>query len=429
MRGRYCDCMSYWGEIRTERRLILATCLGQAAGYSIVTYINNLFTPQLLQAFHWSRAEFAGVGSVLLLGILIQPITGRLGDTFGAKRVATLGVIGGPLVFLGFSLMTGALWQFYLLTLLHLVITSGATGPVNYSRIIVRNLDRTRGLALAAAASTPPAVAALAIGSLSHYIDARGWRAGYQAVAVTTAIAGALALWLIPAGADVPMRASAATHERAASFGPILRSRAFHLLCAAVFLCMLSFTLQTTQLKVILLDRGIDSATGSMAIALFATATIAGRLLCGVALDRFPAYAIAAVFLGLPGIGLTLLAMGVTQPIAVAIAVSLLGASLGAEGDVWAYLVRRYFQPEIYGTVLGLVFSAMALSSGLGALLLSQMLKQQNGGFTPFLVVSAASVFAGSGLLLLLRSVPSVPSGFPVLETVTQPDRAAVQHL
>ncbi len=421
--------MSYWGELRSGRRLIAATCLGQAAGYSIVTYINNLFTPKLLQSFHWSRADFARVGSVLLLGILIQPITGRLGDAYGAKRVATFGVIGAPLVFVGLSLMTGTLWQFYLLTLLHLMITSGATGPVNYSRLIVRNLDRTRGIALAAAASAPPAVAALLIPSLSHFIDARGWRAGYLAVAVGTAITGMLALWLIPAGADVPGRTPMARHERTASYRAILRSRAFHLLAGAVFLCMLSFTLQTTQLKVILLDRGIDSATGSLAIALFAFATIAGRLLCGVALDRFPAYAVAAVFLGLPGVGLSLLAMGVTQPIAVITAVSLLGASLGAEGDVWAYLVRRYFEPEIYGTVLGLVFSAMALSSGLGALLLSMMLKQQNGAFTAFLVVSATSVFAGSGLLLLLRSVSSSSSRAPVLQMVAEPDRATVEHL
>jgi MFS family permease len=394
--------MTYWGEIRTKWRFIAATCIGQAAGYSIVTYINNIFTPHLLQAFHWSRSDFAWVGTALLLGILIQPITGRLGDAFGAKRVAAVGVFGGPLVFVGLSLMTGEIWQFFVLTLLHLIMTSGATGPVNYSRLIVKNLDRARGSALAVAASTPAVAAALLIPSLSRLIEARGWRAGYVVVAVSTAIGGVLALLLIPKGADIPRRSQIAKRQWSATYGFVLRNRAFHLLVCGVFLCMLSFTLQTTQLKVILLDRGIDSATGTLAVSLFAFATIAGRLLCGIALDRFPAYAVAAVFLGLPGVGLSLLAAGVTQPTAIAIAVSLLGASLGAEGDVWAYLARRYFKPELYGTVLGLVFGAMALSTGLGALLLSQTLKQ-NGGFTPFLVVSAASVFLGSGLLLFLR--------------------------
>ena len=321
---------------------------------------------------------------------------------FGAKRVAAVGVIGGPLAFVGLSLMTGELWQFFVLTLLHLIMTSGATGPVNYSRLIVKNLDLARGSALAVAASTPAAAAALLIPSLSHFIEARGWRAGYMAVAVSTAIGGVLALLLIPKGADIPRPSHLTKHKWSANYGFVLRNRAFHLLVSGVFLCMLSFTLQTTQLKVILLDRGIDSATGTLAVSLFAWATIAGRLLCGIALDRFPAYLVAAIFLGLPGVGLSLLAAGVLRPTAVMIAVSLLGASLGAEGDVWAYLARRYFRPEMYGTVLGLVFSAMALSTGLGALLLSQTLKQ-NGGFTLFLVVSAASVFLGSGLLLFLR--------------------------
>jgi len=394
--------MTYWGEIRTKWRFIAATCIGQAAGYSIVTYINNIFTPHLLLEFHWSRSDFARVGTALLLGILIQPITGKLGDAFGAKRVAAVGVIGGPLVFVGLSLMTGELWQFFVLTLMHLVMTSGATGPVNYSRLIVKNLDLARGSALAVAACAPAVAAALLIPALSHFIEARGWRAGYIAVAVSTAIGGALALLLIPKGADVPRPSRADEHQWSASYGFVLRSRTFHLMVSAVFLCMLSFTLQTTQLKVILLDRGIDPSTGTLAVSLFAWATIAGRLLCGIALDRFPAYAVAAVFLGLPGVGLSLLAAGITHPMGIAIAVSLLGTSLGAEGDVWAYLARQYFRPEMYGTVLGLVFSAMALSSGLGALLLSQTLKQ-NGGFTPFLVVSAASVFLGSGVLLFLR--------------------------
>jgi MFS family permease len=169
---------------------------------------------------------------------------------------------------------------------------------------------------------------------------------------------------------------------------------------------MLSFTLQTTQLKVILLDRGIDSATGSMMISLFVSSTVVGRLLCGIALDRFPAYAVAAVFLGLPGVGLAFLAAGVTQPALIILALLLLGLSLGAEGDVWAYLVTKYFAAHIYGTVLGFVLSAMALSVGSGALLLSLMLKI-NGGFTPFLFLSVVAVFAGSGLLMLLGREPT----------------------
>jgi MFS family permease len=394
--------MAYLAEIRAKWRVVLATSVGQASGYSIVTYINNLFTPYLLKQFAWSRSAFALVGVALFFGILIQPITGRLGDAYGVRRVALVGVIGGPLVFVGFSLMTGDLWQFFILTLLHLIFTGGATSVVIYSRLIAKNLDRARGICLAIAASAAPAVAAVGIPFLSRVIAVYGWRMGYIAVAAASAIGGVVALLLIPPSADMAGKIGHDERQVPTAYVNILRSRPFQLLIAAVFLCLLSFTLQTTQLKVVLLDRGIESATGSLAISLFASSTIIGRLLCGIALDRFPAYAVAALFLGLPGIGLTLLAAGPALAWAMAAAVALLGLSMGAEGDVWAYLVAKYFRTEIYGTVLGLVLCAMALSTGIGALLLSLKFKL-NRGFTPFLALSAGAVFLGSGLLIFLR--------------------------
>lgn len=395
--------MTYLEEIRAKWRVVLATSLGQASGYSIVTYINNVFTPHLLKEFGWSKSNFALVGVALFFGILIQPITGRLGDFFGVRRVALVGVVGGPLVFIGFSLMTGSLWQFFALTLLHLIFTSGATSVVIYTRLIAKNLDRARGVCLAIAASAAPAVAALCVPSLTRFIAENGWRAGYLLVAACTAVGGVLALLLIPASADIVERALPKRQQKPQAYGTLLRSRPLQLLIGAVFLCLLSFTLQTTQLKVVLMDRGIDSAAGSLAISLFASSTIIGRLLCGVALDRFPAYVVAAIFLGLPGVGLSLLAAGPAQPAVMAAAVGLLGLSMGSEGDVWAYLVAKYFRPEVYGTVLGLVLCAMAISTGIGALLLSQVLKL-NRGYAPFLVASAALVFIGSGLLLFLKN-------------------------
>ena len=391
---------TYLEEISRNWRLVLAASIGQAAGYSLVTYISNIFTPYLLSAFGWSRSAFALVGMAFFFGILIQPVTGRLGDLFGVRRVAIVGIVGGPLVFIGFSLMTGALWQFFVLTLLHLVLTSGATGPVIYSRLIAKNLQRARGFALAVAATTPAVVAAICVPFLSRFIASHGWRLGYVALALSTAIGGLVALFLIPPSTDVPERLPLAQRVPI-PYGSIVRSRSFQLIIGAVFLGMLSFTLQTTQLKVVLLDRGIDSAKGSLIISLFVTSTIVGRLLSGLALDRLPAYAVAAVFLGLPGVGLSILAIGATPPLLIAIAVALLGISLGAEGDVWAYLIAKYFRPEIYGTVFGLVLCGMALSAGGGALLLSLMLRLI-GGFTPFLILCAVAVFSGSALLMLL---------------------------
>ncbi len=332
--------------------------------------------------------------------------------------MAFVGVVSAPLVFIGLSRMTGSLSEFLILSLIQLTVVGGTTTAVIYSRLIAQQFDRARGVALALAACTAPAAVALGIPSLSHFIDVNGWRAGYVAVAVCTALGGGAALLLIPRGQDFRRSFKLERQQPSPGYGALLRSRPFLLIMAGTFLCNLSFTLQTSHLKVILLERGIDSATGSWALALFATGAIIGRLFCGITLDRFPAYLVAAIFLGLPGIGLIMLASGLSAAGAIAAAVLLLGLAFGAEGDVFAYLVMKYFNLEVYSRVLGLVFGALALAVSLGSLLLSVALKL-SGSYTTFLILSAVSVFIGSGMFMLLRREHALSPALANLESTT----------
>ena len=400
--------MTYLGEFRTHWRILAAAAIGQAAGYPLVNYIANVFTPHLMQQFGWTRAEIALVGGTAFLGILAQPIAGRLTDAVGVRRMAIVGVICAPLVFMGLSAMTGPLFLFFLLNLVQILIVGGTTSVTIYSRLIAQEYVRARGMALAIATCTPPAVAAAAVPFLSGYTDAHGWRAGYIAVAVGTAVAGLLALALMPAHSGRAPTVIRAGRDASTGYRAILRNPAFQLIVGGMILCNLQFTMQTSQLKVILLDRGLTSAAGSSAVALFAVSVIAGRLLCGIALDRLPTFAVAAVAMGLPGIGLFMLATGSSAPLVITVAVLLLGLSLGAEGDVLAYLVMRFFQLEVYSSVLGLVLAGVSLSVAGGSLLLSLTLKL-TGGFTTFMIMSGAAALIGSCLFLRLRRIP--PAG------------------
>ena len=401
--------MRHLNEFRINWRFLAAAGIGQAVGYSLVNYIGNVFTPLLISQFGWSRSYIALVGATSLLGIIAQPAAGRLADAIGVRRTALIGVVFAPLIFVGLSLMSGSQYQFFFLSLVQVVVVGGTTTTVVYSRLITQEFSYMRGVALGIAACTAPAVAAVGVPYLGRFIELSGWRAGYLAVALCTGVGGVIALLLIPAEADVRRDIGQATHRSVRDHGAILRSPVLRLIMGATVLFNLSFSMQTTQLKVILLDRGVESSVGSMAISIFASGVIVGRLLCGVALDRFPAYVVSALALGLPAIGLGLLATGTSAPVLVLAAVSLLGLSMGAEGDVLAYLVSRYFRMEVYGTVLGMVIGTLALSVALGSLLLSLTLKL-SGSFTPFLVLSAVAVVIGSGMLLLLGPAPAVSS-------------------
>lgn len=399
--------MSYIGEFRKSWRALAAAGVGMAAGYLLVNYISNIFTPHLIEEFGWSRGDLARVGATAILGIIGQPIAGRLTDAFGVRRVALVGVILGPLIYAGLSMMTGSLTQYFLLSLMQVSVIGATTSTVVYSRLIAQNFSRARGVALALAACATPAAAALGIPFLSGFIDVHGWRAGYLLLAGCTAVAGLLAVLLVPAGGAVARPAAGLRADTIQRYRFILSSPAFRLIMLGVILCNLSWTLQTAQLKVLLLDRGIDGATAALALSLHATGVIVGRLLFGALLDRFPTYIVTAIAMGLPGLGLGLLATGGASPVLIAGAVLLLGLSMGAEGDVLAYTVMRYFRIEIYSTVLGLVLGGLALSVTLGALLLGTML-DLTGGFIAFLGVACAAALLGGLMFLLLKRQPVV---------------------
>lgn len=396
--------MTYLGEFRAYWRSLAAASIGLGAGYTTVNYINNLFTPHLLKQFSWSRSDIALVGMAAFLGFICQPIAGRLTDVFGVRRMALIGVIGAPVIFIAMSAMNGEFTLYFLFNVLQVALIGGTTSPTIYSRLIAQKFDLACGMALAIAICTPAAVGGLAIPFLSHFVDIHGWRAGYMAVAVGMGGAGLAAILLMPAE-TASIRHDVRPKVRGlGGYNAIFRSRAFQLIIGGMFLCNLSFSMQASQLKVILLDRGIDSATGSLAISLFAFGTIAGRFLCGLALDRFPAHLVTAVSLSLPSLGLLILASGIATKFVLALAVLTLGMCVGAEGDVIAYLVMRYFKLDVYSSVLGLVLGVVALSISLGSILLSLLLKT-SGAYTSFLVLSAVATLIGGSIFLLLGRV------------------------
>lgn len=401
--------MGYLREFKINWRALLAASLGLAAG-TISNYINNLFSPSLIAEFGWQKSDFALIGLTVVVAAICLPIAGRLADLVGTKRMATVGVISLPLVFIALSLMTGAFWLFFVLSLMQMLIVSCLAGAVVYMRLIAQKFDRARGIALGLASCAPPLATAFCSPLLSALIADHGWRAGYLCMALFTAVLGGLALTLIPSRSDAPEvpRASGNTARR--SYGVILKSPAFLIIFAAMLLCNVHFTVQTTQLKVIVLERGVSSEIGSLMISLFAIGVVLGRIGCGIALDRFPARIVATVCFVIPSAGLAVLAGTSPNIILIGMAILSLGLSMGAEGDLAVYLAAKYFHPQVFSTVLGLFTGAMAVSATVGALLLSFTLKQ-SGGYALFLAITAVSMLLGALSFLLLPKQSSEGSG------------------
>jgi predicted MFS family arabinose efflux permease len=392
--------MAYFSELARSWRPLLAATIGMASGLSVVGTITSTIVPTLLAETKWSKAEFAMVGSLSLLMSFVFPFVGRLADTIGVRWTALIGQVSLPLIYLAYSLMGGQLWVYVTIFAVQSVVCITTTSTV-YNRAAVQHVEHARGLALAIVASGPALAGIVIAPLLNAYVEANGWRASYQAVALCTAIAGGITFLLLPPDRAGSKVATAPKRRAREDYPLILRSRAFWILLVSMLLCNLPQTIVLVQLKLLLLANGISGEGAAVMLSAVSVGMLAGRFVTGVALDRFNAVLTSAIGLALPSIGLFLLASSYDSPAVITLAVFCLGFAFGAEGDIIAFLVARHFGVQVYSSTLGMLTAAMSFSVAAGAMLLSLTLAK-TGGYDLYLTIVGGAVMVGAASILLL---------------------------
>jgi predicted MFS family arabinose efflux permease len=415
--------ISYFTELRAAWRPLLAATLGLATGMSTAGTVTSALAPSLLSGNHWAKQDFALVGSVALVTAFAFPFIGRLADVLGVRLTASIGMVTLPLSYLAYSMMNGDLKVYVAIFVVQSILCVTTTSTV-YTRLVVQNVKKARGLALAIAVSGPAITGAIGGPILNAYVEAHGWRASYQALAIFATIAAIIVFLLIPPektsdGEVVPI---AQPKRRARDDYPaILRSSTFWILAGAMLLCNLPQTIVLVQLKLLLLDNGVTGAGASVMFTALSIGMLMGRFTAGVALDRFAAHIVAFVALALPSIGLFAFASSFDATAVITGAVFFLGFAFGAEGDIIAFLVARHFGVQIYGSVLGLLTFATAFSTATGATLLGLTMRW-TGGYNLYLVICGFAVLAGASLLLLIgRGREPSAADEEIEETVPHP--------
>jgi predicted MFS family arabinose efflux permease len=100
--------------------------------------------------------------------------------------------------------------------------------------------------------------------------------------------------------------------------------------------------------------------------SLIGLSVIVGRVLGGWLIDRFWAPAVAAVLLGAPAAACLMLAGPALDYRSAMLAIGLIGLAAGAEYDLLAFMVARYFGMKSYGGIYGALYSCFALGAGAG---------------------------------------------------------------
>jgi len=361
--------------------VVLAAGVGLALHYGpIIAATFGIFFKPLSQEFGWSRAEVSLAFSLSTLvggGALL--VLGRLVDRFGARKVILPSVVLFGLGILSLSFLSPFLWHFYAVYLVLGVVGMG-TSPVPYSTVISHWFDKRRGLALALAMSGISLGVFIIAPLAQALISAVGWRQTYMVLGLliiggTLPVVGVLfkespqLMDLEPDGVSGADAGTPPQQGQGLSGREAWHTASFWLMAGAFFLSSVSFHGCIIHLVPLLTDRGVTPQSAALAISLVATGAFVGRLGCGYLLDRVFAPYVAMGFFGGFALGIGLL-WNSTGGVPAFVAAVPLGLMVGAETDLMAYMVSRYFGLRAFGEIYSYIFAAFVLGAVIGPLLM-----------------------------------------------------------
>jgi MFS family permease len=395
--------ITYGKELRAHWKELLGASMGVSTGITLNFFSLSIFGPALIKDLHWTKAQFALIGSLSLFSVFITPIVGTLVDRFGTRRAATAGFIGVPLGFVALSMMSGSIYQFLGINLAMNSIGLLTSGIV-FCRALVERFDKARGISLALMMSAAPLSGAIVPYLITPIIAGHGWRYAYLCMALISAIGGMMAIALVgptpKAVAEPDASVSAPGESTLSRLRTVARSPVFWLMLAGMFMVNMPRTFTISQLKLAVLDYGFADNIGTRVVSFYAIGTICGRCLSGLALDRVPTHLVAMVTMLIPAAGYMYFVFPVHDTAVLMAAVFAMGIAFGAEFDIGAFMISRNFPVTDFSKLYAALDVALGTGSALGALLMSLLLKD-TGSYRGFMVVASFTTVMGAVLLAL----------------------------
>jgi OFA family oxalate/formate antiporter-like MFS transporter len=387
-------------ELRRGWRPLVASCIGLALGLSPHTaYTIGIVAGPLGESLGWPRSSVLGATMAATLAvILLGTTTGRLVDRLGARRVALVSTAGVGLGLLLLSTAGGSVSVFYGLWGIMTMLGLG-TLPMTYAKIITAWFNKSRGLALGLMLASTGLAGATYPFYIDGWIDAIGWRGAFVGLALLPLLIS-LPLqffWLRerPATAQAETAAAATT---GLTLGQAVRHHRFWVSALAAMLLNAASGGLLTNFLPLLTEAGLPHSQAIQALSVLALSITAGRLLCGVMLDRLWAPVVAAILIAPAIAGVLVLTADAIDPLLAIGCVVLVGLVTGAEFDLMAFIISRYFGRSHYSEIFGLQFAIFAIGSGASPILFGRI-HDRTGSYDPLLFVSAA-MLAGAALLL-----------------------------
>ncbi len=385
--------------------VVLGAAVGFASGMSVLSFASSVFVEPLQEAFGWSRGQIGFYHYAGLAVAFMAPVIGRLTDRFGVRLIAASCLTAVGLVWIALASMTGSLFVFYALFGLFYVVGLGTTG-MTFTRAVTSWFDKSRGLALACT-NLGMTIVGMALPAVLYFaISQSNWRAGFLVLAALALLVGLPATLLLVRERPA---SPADTHDaqiKPSAFLTVLANRKVLLVCFAGALTYAPFAGVVSQLHPLLTDAEIAPNVAANVLGMLAGSALIGTMLAGWLVDRIWAPAVGFVFTAAPIIGCVILLSPTLHPAFAAVAVILLGMAQGAEVQLIAYLIGKYFPMRDYSTIFGVSLFIVVTLASTAAILFG--FAHDYFGHYRYALMAAATCFGfAAGLYLLLGPYPN----------------------
>jgi len=407
-----------------SRPAILTTfgaMIGLALGPSVIANLTvSSYIGPIEAEFGWLRSDVSFAFSLVAYMIVVMsPLQGMLVDRFGPRRVILTSI---PL----FALSLGAIYftpdNIYVYYFLWALVPIAGLGlwPLGYLQAVTPWFDRKLGLALGCAN------AGIGVGStflpmlvIGPIITAYSWRHAVLAIAALVLfVSWPVVAWCLREPAvDEAHKKTAASHAFGLSFRDSMREPTFWMLNLGFFLLGMTATSLVTQQVPLLRDAGWTIAETTRLQTTFGFGLLFARIAVGFIIDHvFAPRVMTTVSIG----GALACILYAVVPEWGYVSALLIGFLLGAEFDVLAFLIKRYYGYLAYGRVYGVIFGVFYLGSAVGIWGMPKLremtadLSYDNG------LYAAAAILLASAILMAFMPAYRYAAGH-VAETTPSP--------
>lgn len=401
-------------EFRSAWKILILSVAGVAISINaaLLYGFGTLVLP-LNQAFGWSKPELQACITFLFGGAVISlQLVGWFNLRYGIKRVTVVSLLLLVLGYLATTQLTPSIWSMYLAFALLPIVGMG-TLAVTWTQLLSLWYERNRGLALAVGLSGTGLTAAIIPRLMTWGIEHWDWRAAFVILAILNLVVllPLTLLWFRLPGVATATASNGQASDSllqslpGMSFREGMRSGKFWICNLALSLVVSSVVGMVTSTIPLLQSKGLSAADAGLVFSGFGVSLIFGRMLIGYLLDRLWPPAVAACSLMMPAVGCMIYLSGSTDFQVLLFAAMLVGFGAGAEFDIAAFLVARYFGLREYGRLFGVHQGLNTVASALAPLLFAFMLSR-SGDYSAMLMYCMACCLIGPLLLLMLGRAP-----------------------